>query len=305
MKLYFFFGLLLLCFETGNSQLAFRNSAAASNDSTYSRGRNKTETSAKKTGSNTRLWGLIPFSRELLSAQRTLSGKLSSTLRAIKAKPGPVTVATLLFFAFLYGILHSLGPGHAKMLFISHGLSRASPFRTMWLAGALFSLTHAGSAIVLFIVFRKLLGLGQSHSDAFSQDMITMSGILIIVAGSMIFISSILEKKAQNTAGTILHRSSGIIPVAIVAGLAPCPGAFLILTFSSIIHLLPVGIAAVAAVSIGMAITVSFAGMAGSSLGKAVTGKGGDHHIWHRIGTLIRYLAALIIILVGLLMILG
>jgi ABC-type nickel/cobalt efflux system permease component RcnA len=243
------------------------------------------------------LWKLIPFSRELLTGQRFLIGKLSSALRAIKAHPHPSTVAVLLLFAFLYGIIHSIGPGHAKTLFISHGLSRASPFRATWIAGAIFSLTHTGSAVVLFMVFRILLGLGQKERDAFSHDMIVVSGILIIIAGIIIIISSLLEKKAHSAASRLLKRSTELIPVAIIAGLAPCPGAFLILTFSSVIQILPIGIAAVAAVSLGMAITVSFAG-------KTVSSRD-NHPLWSTAATVIRYLAAVIIITIGLLMVIG
>ena len=306
MRYIVFFILLLIGFHAGLAQQnPFRRPASAGTDTVDLSRKSPPEMPVKKNNSGKRLWKLVPFGRELLSTQRSLSGKLSSTLRAIKADPGPVTIAVLLFFAFLYGIIHSLGPGHAKTLFISHGLSRASPIRANWIGGAVFSITHTGSAIVLFLVFRMALGWKQSRSDSFSQDMIMVSGILIIAAGIIVIISSVLEKKAQYAAGTFLRRSTGLIPVAVIAGLAPCPGAFLILTFSNIIGILPVGIAAVAAVSLGMAITVSLAGIAGSSIGNKLGDRGERRQTWCIVGTVVRYLAAGVIIAVGLLMVTG
>ena len=301
MKCLVLFSLLLTLFSSGGhaQQNPFRRPAATQQDSMTTP---KTTPSPKSTGS--KLWKIIPFGRTLLSGQRILIGKLSSMLRSLKASPHPSTFAMLLLFAFLYGIIHSLGPGHAKTLFASHGLARGSPHRKTWIAGMLFSVTHTGSAILLFTVFRLLLGSSRSERDAFSHDMMVVSGILITVAGIIILFSSLLEKKAQSAAGTLLLRSTGLRTVAVIAGLAPCPGAFLILTFSHIVGILPVGIAAVVAVSLGMSITVSFAGMAGSGIGKRITTR--EHHQWLSIsGTIIRYIAAVMIITVGLLMAFG
>lgn len=298
--LLFYSILLLTAVSPGYAQQnPFRRPAAASTDTVD---RSRAPVPVKKLRNRNRLWKIVPFGRKLLSVQRRLSGKLSSSLRAIKAHPRPSTVTVLLLFAFLYGIIHSLGPGHAKTLFISHGLSRASPFRETWIAGAVFSLTHTGSAIVLFTVFRMLLGLGQSERDVFSDDILTVSGVLIIIAGIIIVVSSLLEKKAHSAAGALLRRSTGLVPVAVIAGLAPCPGAFLILTFSSIIGILHLGIAAVIAVSFGMALTVSGAGLAGTGIGRLIAGRK-KRRVWHVAGEVIRYLAAGAIISVGLLMV--
>lgn len=250
------------------------------------------------------LWKMIPFSRELLSWQRILSGKLSSLLRNIKTHPRPSTVALLLLIAFFYGIIHSIGPGHAKTIFISHGLSRVTPHCDTWIAGAVFSITHCGSAIILFTVLKTVLGGGQREHDMFSEDVAVLSGILIMVAGVIIVISSLLENKVHFMAGKLLRRSTGLVPVAAVAGLVPCPGAFLVLTFSGVIGILPAGIAAVAAISAGMAITVSLAGMAGSSMGKLMEG-GKNSRIGHVAGAVIRYTAAGVIIAIGAIMVSG
>lgn len=302
--------IVLLCliltgfYSVHAQQNPFRRPTSVKTDTVDDTRKNPSVKSIKNVKSSNRIWKIIPFGRQLLSAQRTLSGKLSKTLRAIKAHPHPSTIAVLLFFAFIYGIIHSLGPGHAKTLFISHGVTRGSRHRATWIAGAVFSLTHTGTAILLFSIFKLLLGLQTHEQDIFSRNMITISGILIIIAGIIIIISSMLEKSAHTAAGRLLRRSTGLVPVAVIAGLAPCPGAFLIMTFSNVIGVLPVGVAAVIAVSLGMAVTVSFAGMAGSSIGKTVSGRN-SHRIWYIIGNTVRYLAAGSIISIGLMMVLA
>jgi nickel/cobalt transporter (NicO) family protein len=302
--------IVLLCcilteFHYGSAkQNPFRRPASVKTDTVDETRNSPPEMPVKNVRSRNRIWKLIPFGRELLSAQRALSGKLTGTLRAIKAHPHPSTIAVLLIFAFLYGIIHSLGPGHAKTLFISHGVTRRSPHRATWIAGAVFSLTHTGTAMLLFTIFKLLLGLKTQEQDMFSRNMITISGILIIIAGIIIIVSSMLEKRAHSAAGGLLRRSTGLVPVAVIAGLAPCPGAFLIMTFSAVIGVLPVGVAAVIAVSLGMAVTVSFAGMAGSSIGKTID-RDNTHKIWRLTGTIIRCGAAGIIIVIGMLMAIG
>ncbi|MFW6254840.1 MAG: nickel/cobalt transporter [Chitinivibrionales bacterium] len=212
-------------------------------------------------------WSHIPFADKLLSLQRNLTGKLSGSLREIKTSPGPGPIIGLLLMAFIYGVIHSLGPGHAKVLFMSHTLSRPTPVKAAWGAGTIFSATHTGMAILIFLVLRKLLGLGQVQSELYSSRLLMLSGVLIMVAGAMVLFSSYLEDIAQSAAGRIVRGASSLPAVAVVAGLAPCPGAFLILTFSSIIGILHVGILAVVAVSLGMALTVSVIGSLGGVIG--------------------------------------
>ncbi|MFC1770990.1 hypothetical protein ACFLZV_03790, partial [Candidatus Margulisiibacteriota bacterium] len=52
---------------------------------------------------------------QLASVQRKLNKELSGLLTDLKKK-NPLSVFTVLLIAFIYGALHSLGPGHGKML---------------------------------------------------------------------------------------------------------------------------------------------------------------------------------------------
>ena len=249
-------------------------------------------------------WKRLPFSGAVMTAQRGLTAKLSRSLNAVKGRYDPAAVAGLLLLAFIYGIIHSIGPGHAKTLFISHGLTGATPVRQTWIAGALFAFAHTGMAILLFVVLRKLLGLGQTDSESYSAEFMTLSGILIMVAGVVVIISPFIEKAAQSAVGAFIKKTSGLSTLAVAAGIAPCPGAFLILSFANIIGVFHIGIAAVIAVSLGMMITVSIAGMLGGLIGTAAAGKTG-RPAWKYVNKIVRSLAGAIIISIGALMALG
>ncbi len=215
----------------------------------------------------------LPFMQKLFAYQGKLTSRLSRYFREVKEQRGVLTIAGLLLLSFFYGVIHSLGPGHAKALFISHTITRPTPVHRIIVAAALFSATHAGIAIALFLTLRMLLGLGQGDVELYSQKMLAVSGVLVLIAGLFLAASSSIENKAESSLKRTLHGASSLQAVAVFAGLAPCPGAFLILVFTSIIGILPIGLFAVGAVSVGMAATVSVIASAGGLLSNRLARK--------------------------------
>ena len=246
-------------------------------------------------------WKRIPFGSRILALQRKLTADLSRNLKLIKNDPKPGPIAVLLLTSFIYGIIHSVGPGHAKALFVSHTMARPSSAATIWKAGGIFSITHIGTAVVLFLVLRETLGLTVANNDTVARKMIRLSGFLVITAGLMVLFSSILEHAFESAAGRLMNQMSGLSPTAFVAGLAPCPGTFLILTFSSIIGILPVGLFAVVAVSLGMAVTVGTAGSIGGLMARKVV-RNGRSPGWRYVRNGISFLGGGAVIVIGILM---
>lgn len=278
------------CFAQQNP---FRNPAQDS-----SRTQETTERTEFSKEVKNRQWASTPFAKDLLSFQRKLTDKLSGLLRTIEKEKSPASIAALILLSFLYGIIHSLGPGHAKFLFISHAASRPTPLSSTWKAGAVFSVTHIGSAVLLFTFMRLILGLNHTESSMYSGRMITLSGVLIIMAGLVVIFSSFMEHSLQSMAKKLLGRVSNISTIAVFAGLAPCPGAFLVLVFSSIIGVLHIGVIAAVAISIGMALTVSTAGSLGSFISTGLHRNSTKPFLpVLKIG--IRYAGGVIIVLIG------
>jgi nickel/cobalt exporter len=249
-------------------------------------------------------WAHVPFSQQLLSVQRRLVGGLSRALRTQRQKPGVAGVLFSLMLALVYGVVHSLGPGHGKLLFVSHTLARPSPRAAIWRAGALFAATHTGMALVAFLVLRVLLGQERGQIELYSQRMLRVSGILVALAGLLVLASPLLEKMVLAVAGRLSRSVASLNALAVIAGLSPCPGAFLILVFSSISGVLYLGVLAVVTVSVGMAVTVSMFGHLGG-LVEAHLRTGQQNKVWLLLHDAVRYLGAAAIIALGLLMALG
>src|SRR5215831_4171543 len=98
------------------------------------------------------------------AAQRQLNQALSRELRRLRG--GEVTSAALgvAWIAFLYGVLHAVGPGHGKLVVSSLFLARDVRLRTAlgisWLVSALQTLSSI--AIVTVVAF----ALGRGGFDA-------------------------------------------------------------------------------------------------------------------------------------------
>jgi ABC-type nickel/cobalt efflux system permease component RcnA len=94
------------------------------------------------------------------AAQRQLNQTLSRELRRLRG--GEVTSAALgvAWIAFLYGVLHAIGPGHGKLVVSSLFLARDARLRTAVGISWLVSLLQTVSAIGIVSVVALALGRG-------------------------------------------------------------------------------------------------------------------------------------------------
>ena len=94
------------------------------------------------------------------AAQRQLNQALSRELRRLRG--GEVTSAALgvAWIAFLYGVLHAVGPGHGKLVVSSLFLARDARLRTAVGVSWLVSLLQTVSAIAIVSVVALALGRG-------------------------------------------------------------------------------------------------------------------------------------------------
>jgi ABC-type nickel/cobalt efflux system permease component RcnA len=240
----------------------------------------------------------------VLALQRDLVSKLTSTLKDIRTQNNPVAFLILLSISFVYGIVHSIGPGHAKTIFFSHTLSGGTPFRGIWVSSTLFAITHTGMAIIAFLLLRLVLGLSQHDIEGQTLRILKASGYMVILAGCLILLSPFLEKVLHSKARQLVAGATGLQTLAVIAGLAPCPGAFLVLVFSEIIGFFLLGILAVAAISTGMAITVGTIGTIGGTIRKGIQSVG-SKAVFSLLASAVRIASALLIIAIGCIMSFG
>ena len=190
--------------------------------------------------------------------------QLSSLTKGVKAKNSLKTFAALLVIAFIYGVIHALGPGHGKTLICSYFLSdEMAKWKKGLLLGILIALLHGSSALIIvlalnFIVKHSFLTVFEDISSIITQ----VSSILIIILGFFLFASKIVKlwKSKEAVAVSQDDRLQGcrkLLPIAFSIGLIPCPGALFLLLFSLSLNLLSVGIFLVLFMTLGMAVTIS------------------------------------------------
>ena len=245
----------------------------------------------------------IPFLTSLIQYQKNLSQFLTSLLRKIKEEFSVTHVIILFAIAFLYGIVHALGPGHAKLIIGSYMLSNKHKARHSFLAGSIFAATHVGMALLIFLMFNLILHASHADTNRISTVLFRISGIMIVIIGIALLVHVFIKEENNSGKLTRFLQKSSLPAISVISGLMPCPGALLILIFSKIIGITVYGIVSVIFLSLGMALTVSIAGSVGVLGNRAVLLSAHGNMLKIIVKT-VRVFGVVIIITIGLLMVL-
>ena len=158
--------------------------------------------------------------------------------------------------AFIYGILHSIGPGHGKMIVMSYFLTEKAKLLEVPVMAIQIAGTHILSAVIM--VFLADISLRQILTNSIDK----VYWIKIISYSLIIFIGIIfLLKKTfeQHIKKNVVNFNRGFLSVA--AGMIPCTGALLILIFAMANDMIIMGIMLVIAIGLGIAATLSSVGI--------------------------------------------
>jgi len=196
-------------------------------------------------------------SRAVVSKQAALREKLGSYFFEWKKNGSPAVFWGILTVAFLYGILHALGPGHRKTVIFSLYLARSAPVWEPAATALALSLLHGGAAVILLLLFRGVSGAISGKADHVALYM-EGSAYLLLIAIALYLVAEAVRELVTGTA----HRQSKSMTLGtiLLTGIYPCPGAILILILSLTLSITGIGILAVLAMSLGMSIPVLVAG---------------------------------------------
>jgi ABC-type nickel/cobalt efflux system permease component RcnA len=202
------------------------------------------------------------------AAQRQLNQALSRELRRLRG--GEVTSAALgvAWIAFLYGVLHAVGPGHGKLVVSSLFLARDARLRTAVGISWLVSLLQTVSAIAIVSVVALALGRGGFAVLRDSRRIELVCYGLIALIGLVMLASALREAWADRSVARAVPDApgtgQGVVSAGLVlaTGLTPCASAIIILLFALGQELYLVGIAACLVMAVGMGLTVSLVGLA-------------------------------------------
>lgn len=195
--------------------------------------------------------------RDLVTKQASLRDSLGNYFYSWKASGSHSVFWGIIGVAFLYGILHALGPGHRKTVIFSFYLARGAPAWEPAGTGALLALLHAGAAVVLLLILRGVSGAISGKADNIT---VYMEGFayMLLIAFALYLVARAIRDLARGARDARTDAMS--LGTILLTGIYPCPGAILILVLSLTLDITGIGILAVFAMSLGMSIPIIAAG---------------------------------------------
>lgn len=123
---------------------------------------------AEKKERNENKLGLVQrFLDKNSEKQMEIRHELATMMRKLKQEKDKSIFFTVLLIAFLYGIIHSLGPGHGKLLISSIFLTGKAKLGKGLLAGVIFAFSHSIAGLLLVIILQLLSKKVFQTSDQF------------------------------------------------------------------------------------------------------------------------------------------
>ncbi|MCG8632481.1 MAG: hypothetical protein MI863_01570 [Desulfobacterales bacterium] len=203
--------------------------------------------------------------------QQQLREKMSTLIREARSEKKIAPLSILVLSAFLYGVIHSAGPGHGKAVALSYIVSCKPSLAQGVLFGNLVAITHGCSGIFLVLGVKFIFLTGMSSSlQAVTTYTQMISFSLIICLGLLIFTRTLYKWIRGKSRATEKPDRTYANPVftALAVGIIPCPGVVMVMLFAISLDLTWLGILLGGTISLGMASTVTLIVLAGMS-GKA------------------------------------
>lgn len=207
------------------------------------------------------IWNHFPaYWMQLIRLQRDTVNSLSEYLMLISQ--GQLLYGWyLLGFSFLYGLLHSVAPGHGKTAVTSMSLIHSYRRRQALVLVAIIAALQAASACILFVITAKI-----AEQFAFSLSdnvrLLTQGCAVFIILLALKEFASVVKrriKQAPSQEDDDSADSNGNISwkALLLIGFRPCTGAVLVLFLSNMLGSLMWGMVATFVMALGTAMTNS------------------------------------------------
>lgn len=272
--------------------------------------------------------------------QRDYRHRLAAAVKAVRGADPLAALLALCGIAFVYGVLHALGPGHGKAVISTYVLTGEGRLPRVLLVSALSSLAQAVSAVtlvygVLFVAEQTTRGLtGSARAlEAFADGLVVLVGVYLLVRARRAWKAAVppaapewrvwrnglkaLPHEHGPTCGCGHHHPTpedldratdwrAALGVVAAVGLRPCSGAILVLVFAYGMELHLTGVAATFAMATGTGLTVAAIAVlawAGRRTGQALATRRGLSLA--RLGAAVSAIGGLLILGMGGLLLLG
>jgi nickel/cobalt transporter (NicO) family protein len=235
---------------------------------------------------------LTTVARALLTVQREANRLIAQHMRGIRDGDGALPLLVGAGLAFLYGVLHALGPGHGKLVVVTYFLSREARIGRGLLMGLQIAIFHVVSAIVVVALADLLLRQAFGGAPAEVAGVRLFSYGLIAVIGAVMLAQAVRRSRQRRTGIEVVDACCGGVHaghghhgpdagrervqqggLSLGVGLVPCTGAVLILLYAMANDILFAGVLLAIAIAAGMAITMGGLGLVAVIARQTVAGR--------------------------------
>lgn len=234
--------------------------------------------------------------QKLAHQQMLLNERISHQFKAVRDTGSGTAFFTILALAFLYGVLHAVGPGHGKSIVAAYFVANEARWTSGVIMGGVISLLQGLTAIIVVFLLSLVLKTSQMAVENNGAMVEFISYGLVVLIGLVLFYRAVTGKGHNHSHGPFgqdhghahhdhahdhhEHHACGhdhghdhhdhaparsgtsfrrILTLA--AGVAPCASAIIIMLFALANGALLVGTVAVLSLSLGMGLTVSLIGV--------------------------------------------
>ena len=212
----------------------------------------------------------------LIEFQRQVNAGVAIHMRALETGNSFAAFFLGLGVAFLYGMIHALGPGHGKFVIMSYFMGREVYVLRGLVMAVQMAVVHVIAAVVIVwvadILLKTSLGIGLADVPGIR------AGSFLIIAGIGIYMLYQAVRGSGSHTHThnhnhhhhghshdhphgASHATEGGL-VALAVGMVPCPGAVLVMLYAIANDMIYPGFLLVAAMSVGIGLTIAILGVA-------------------------------------------
>jgi nickel/cobalt transporter (NicO) family protein len=210
------------------------------------------------------------FMAWLAERQRALNDAIADAFHRVETAGSDAALALILGLAFVYGMVHAVGPGHGKSVVASYFVAHRARWTSGILMGSAISLLQGLSATILVGLLAVILKSKQIEVLDRGTLVELVSYGLIVAVGVFMFWRAASgrshghdhdDDQGRQHDGH-RHAMARLDRRLIVAtGLTPCASAIIILLFALANDAFGLGAIAVAVLTVGMAVTISAIGV--------------------------------------------
>jgi nickel/cobalt transporter (NicO) family protein len=247
--------------------------------------------------------GAGPLARIVNRLDRLFSGLAGS--RHLTLGVGLLAVLVSL----LLGAAHAALPGHGKTVMAAYIAGKRGSIRDAVLVGTTVTLTHTAGVLAL--------GLALSLSSSLAGDRVegelgVVSGLLVVVVGVSLLVSALRRRRHDHahshghdhTHGHdhphVHRRRAGLVAMGVAGGLVPSPSALVVLLGAVALGRTAFGVLLVLSYGVGMAATLTAAGLLAVRLTERWGSRVGRVHTMQRLAGATPVVTAGLVVAVGL-----